>query len=198
LNIAFGKENVRAWNREAILSSLKDGNIPADMIGDEAVWHGHFRIDELSRVIENHKPLFITWFRDPVERVISLHRFFLKRLNDPPETHREAHRINLHRKEEDLLTFAAYEENKNVMSKILKGLSLEDLFFFGFTEQYDEDLIRLQQMIGRDFGTPQRVNLNKEFKSRMGLASKEERDQIAKWNQQDIDLIENARKLKSN
>lgn len=188
LKHAFGENEVRYWFREDVVEQSIDGLIPVEAAKSEKVWHGHFFYIELSQVVSRFNPRLITWFRDPIDRVISHHRFFIKRLNDPPETHKEAHRINMHRREESLLTFAAYEENRNVMTKVLDGVSLDSLFFFGLMEHFDSDLKRLEQLTRLDFGPIEIVNRNADFKVGSGEVSKAERDQIREWNSEDVNL----------
>jgi hypothetical protein len=191
---AFGNDNVRYWYREDVFDQAIDGMLPSGCAGEETVWHGHFYFEELRDVVSVHSPRIITWLRDPVERIISHHRFFIKRLMDPPETHKPAHRENLHRKNESLLEFAEYEENRNVMSKILDGLSLDELYFFGMTEYYREDLERLSQKLEVDFGKIPEENSNQGFKTQMGDASESERAMLEEWNALDVTLFDEVKR----
>lgn len=153
---------------------------------------------ELANHIDSSNDKLITWFRDPVERVISNHRFFVKRLQDDPSTHSHVHKQNIHRKNESLLDYAAMEENQNIISKYISDASFENFFFIGFLESFSEDLKKLGKMLAWDSPTTPHENSNQSFKSAIGHPSKEELDKVRQWNSRDIDLYERAKRYKTN
>ncbi|MBI5189987.1 MAG: hypothetical protein HZA22_04885 [Nitrospirae bacterium] len=99
--------------------------------------HGHFLPAKYLLLGEKRKTVFITWLRNPVERVLS-HYYFWKNtyspLNPPP----------LHRRvvEEDwsLERFCLGPEVRNLYAQFMWGFPLAYFDFVGITEFFAEDL----------------------------------------------------------
>lgn len=106
------------------------------------VLHGHLYYKELQEIHQQSNAKVICWLRDPLERLISNHRHFIKRNSLPNPVRPNQDRLN-----ESLLTYARREENRNRMSKFLNGIPLEELFFIGLLESFSEDLIRLGDLL---------------------------------------------------
>lgn len=119
--------------------------------------HGHFDYAEVAELHRRHAARVICWLREPVDRVISNHRFFLAGLADP-DRNRAVYETNKHRAGEDLLTYARREENRNVMHKMVAGLALADFDFVGLLAHYEADLARLAALLG--WGEVQAHHLN--------------------------------------
>ncbi len=99
--------------------------------------HGHF-LPIKYRLLRMRRPTsFITWMRDPVERMAS-HYSFWKRSHDP-RTSRALHR----RVVEEEWSFERFYRSprlRNVYAQFLWGFPLANFDFVGITEHYDEDL----------------------------------------------------------
>lgn len=115
------------------------------------VIHGHFsylKLNDFFALKANVR--YITWLRDPVERVLSNY-YFLKgiieaRLNEQLDE-------NLfNRMGKTLEEFVSMEENQNVMSKFLEGAPLENFEFIGIQDRFEEELKELQQVMGWELG----------------------------------------------
>ena len=193
LNEVYGESSVRYYLREDIEALKKAGKTIADDLKSETIAiHGHFYFHEVASLYQQSKAKVVTWLRDPAQRVLSNYAFFIKRLHDPPETQKEAHRLNMHRKEEPLMVYAGMEENQNVMAQFLQGLSLEDMYFVGETEHFERDIKRLQSMLGWPVARSFRENDNSSFKQRFLKTTEEELQTLRQWNKTDYDLYQRA------
>ena len=142
IKINYGNEACKEYKREDVYElQKKNKNLIDDLSNKIKAVHGHLYFKETLEIVKKEKPKIITWFRDPIDRVISDYAFFIKRLHDDPSTFNEAEFINQHRRNESLLTFASVEENRNCMVQFIDGLELRDLFFFGFVETIENDIM---------------------------------------------------------
>lgn len=111
------------------------------------VIHGHF---EYFRLIDFYPKLaelpIITWLRNPASRVISNYTYLKEKLfqeiSKNPLATSLAERMMC-----SLSQFSALENERNKMSKFLKGIEVNDLLFIGFVENYESDLTRLAKML---------------------------------------------------
>lgn len=108
--------------------------------------HGHFSYKDLHENFELDPEVeYITWVRDPVERVLSNY-YFLKRIIE--ERLKEQEDENLWpRMGKSLEEYVALEENQNVMSRFLEGAPLDSFKFIGLQDHYSEDLKHLQELM---------------------------------------------------
>ena len=192
----YGTEKISYFTRERVKACQKARkNIVEDIPPETLILNGHLHYHEIQDIHRKQNLPIITWFREPVERVISNYSFFIRRLNEPPKT--EAHRRNQHRKNETLLEYARMSENRNVMSRFLEGIKLEDLYFFGFLETFDEDLKRLSKLLNwtREI-KPIYMNDNRDYKRKYVSITPEIRTELEKLNHADIQLYKHALQLK--
>ena len=99
--------------------------------------HGHFLPLKYLLLGDRQELRFITWMRNPVERLLS-HYYFWKRTYDPQNTPRLLRQ--LHEENWSLERFCLGPELRNVYSQFFWGFPLERFDFIGITEFYDEDL----------------------------------------------------------
>lgn len=128
-----GRRSVRA---RAFTQGVKAG-LFSGALKDVDCIHGHF-LPLKYRFLARRRSLgFITWLRDPVERLASHYHYWL-RSYDPAQAGR------LHRRvvEEgwDLERFCMSEELRNIYSRFLWGFPLERFDFLGLTEHFASDL----------------------------------------------------------
>ncbi len=94
------------------------------------------------------KPVFVTWLRHPVDRLISHYRFWM-RADDPtvlPVLHRRVvqEHWNLER-------FCLSPELRNLYHQFLFGFPVERLGFVGIVERMDQDFpLFAQRCLGSD------------------------------------------------
>ena len=95
-----------------------------------------------------------------------------------------------------LLEFAERPRNQNLQTSMLAGAPLVDLAFLGISERYDDSLVVLQRRLGWRI-EPLVLNVNPEQKQLAGSyeLSSEERRQLERWNESDLELYAKAREL---
>ncbi len=104
--------------------------------------HGHFTYADVHRKFNLDSDVsFVTWLRNPIERVISNYHFLNKiiadRLKELPQEKL------MERMGKSLIQFAELEANQNVMSKFLSGANLEQFTFVGIQDHFETELERL-------------------------------------------------------
>lgn len=139
------------WLGQDAVQNIRRRDLPQalDRIDPEArAINGHFEYADLKQHLDLEAWQKIVWLRDPVKRVVSNYHFFKKRLVHPKPHAAEEARINAHRLNEPLLTYAALRENRNKMSTSLTGANPSDFDFIGQTEHMSSDLERLAVAFG--------------------------------------------------
>lgn len=154
--------------------------------------HGHFHYPEVKALHAGGGARVQTWLRDPVSRVVSNHRFFIRGLETPDRNPEEYDR-NKHRRDEDVLTYARRPENRNVMSRFLAGISPEELDFIGFVEHYATDLRRLADHM--NWPEPELFHLNRSDLPPAPL-DPAIREEISRLNAADVALYARAKALR--
>ncbi len=156
------------------------------------VIHGHFSYQRLHEFFEiNTDTQFITWLREPVQRVLSNY-FFLKsileqRIAEQPDE-------NLFRRMgKSLEEFVALEENQNVMSKFLDQAPIEQFKFIGIQDNFAEELPRLKQLMGWSYLDNQVHNETRQKNTDIDSGIIE---QIKQANAQDVELYQRVLALK--
>lgn len=92
--------------------------------------HGHFRADKYLSRFPNAR--LVTWVRDPVERVVSHYQHWKRNRNMSHSISRRIIRENL-----SLLQFAEIEVMRNLQSRYLNGVPLDDFWFVGVQEYFE-------------------------------------------------------------
>jgi hypothetical protein len=112
--------------------------------------HGHFLAVKYRPVACRQKVLYITWLRDPVERLASHYHFWRRDYagNDP----RQPLRNRMLREDWSFERFALGPELRDVYSRYLWHFDPRRFDFIGITEHYERDLTRFAQgHLGRGF-----------------------------------------------
>ena len=95
-----------------------------------------------------------------------------------------------------LINFACLYGEQNVISEYLKEIPVEDLFFVGILEQYDQSVEEFKQLLGITKKTDiPWDNDNTEYKSTQKVSDKE-REAIILYNKKDIKLYNQLLKYK--
>lgn len=105
------------------------------------VIHGHYNPIFFKKKFPNSK--MICWMRDPVERIISWYYFWhtCESLDDELF-------VKFKKEKPSLLEFSSWQGVKHELrDKYFKKINLTDFTFIGFTENYDEDLIKLSKVL---------------------------------------------------
>lgn len=155
------------------------------------VLHGHFSPYLLEKHFDLPKEApIVTWLRDPVERVASNYFYLAKRLRE--ELQEEKKQLNiLSKMQRSLLEYAGAEVNQNRMYKFLNGMKLREFDFVGIQEYFSEDLSALARFL--KWTSPAEFHHNKTGPYELSEA---ERSQIKSWNNLDVQLYEEALKLR--
>jgi hypothetical protein len=132
---------------------------------------------------------FVTWFRDPVERLAS-HYHYWQREPDP----RNATCRKLLERRLDLPAFAALPEMRDVHARFLGGVPVERFAFVGVTEAFESGM----ELFGRLFCPERRIesarrNANPARAGERYAIEPAERARIAALNRVDVDLYARAR-----
>ncbi len=193
LQQVYGESVTISFRRRDYLSILERfGSLERGLGPGIRAVHGHLYYSELAPLHRASGARVICWLRHPVDRVASNYRFFRHRLLNP-ELNPEVYELNKHRLGESLLEYAALDENRNRMSRFLEGIALEELFFIGFLEDFDNGLQQLGRRLGWPPAAPQHINkgaLNAPSLLDAGLF-----DELAALNREDMELYEAARRL---
>jgi hypothetical protein len=108
--------------------------------------HGHCSYSYLEQYFELHKEVkFMTWLRDPVERVISNYYFLNKIIADRLQEEEDENLMI--RMGKTLEEFVRWEANQNVMSKFLEGAPLHQFSFIGLQDDFENELARLARVM---------------------------------------------------
>jgi len=151
------------------------------------VVHGHFRASKYRRSHPDAR--LVTWFRDPIERLVS-HYHYWQRV---PDLDNATCRRLLDEKL-SLVEFARIPEMRDVHSRFLDGVPVSAFAFVGLTEAYDESL----RLFGRLFGleppsqSAQR-NANPERGESGYVLDPADREALRALNQRDLELDAAAR-----
>lgn len=191
LQQAYGESAVSVSFRRRDYEQAKKeyGTLSAALSNELKVLHGHVTYDELKSLHKQSGAKVICWLRDPIERVVSNYQFFIHRLQNP-KINPEVYELNKHRINESLMTYAKQKNNRNVMSRFLKGIPLEDLAFIGFLDQFEEGLNRLSVLMNwTDIEVP---HLNKRQTKKSYPLSSKEHQQLVNLNQKDWKLYQEA------
>lgn len=180
---------------------VKDGRFDTSLLapGTE-VLHGHFMYREIQHIHEEYDSKVIVWLRDPVARVISNYFYNIRMNQNKPWKSRSDIRTRL-----TLMDFARKPGQMNIMSRILEGVEVENLFFTGLVEHYTDHLEILAQKLGWPETAPQyHINpgtdnyANPDSPTQFTEITNEMKEEIREINLKDCKLYEKCRNLTGN
>jgi hypothetical protein len=135
----------------------------------------------------NADVVFLTWLRNPLNRVLSNY-YFLKDVIVQRMQEQEDENL-MNRMVKSLEEFVSLEENQNVMTKFLEGAPLETFKFIGIQDDFENELTRLERTMGWKAleNRMHNVTKNKENQLTQGVI-----ELIKEVNQKDFELFEYA------
>ena len=188
----YGEEKVfkdyKKQNVSEILSEIKGQNIRAI--------HGHFKVDKYEGYFPDAKR--IIWLREPIKRLISNYWHQV--------THFQNRKLNLDEIElekEKFLIYAKKPNFRNLMSRHFRTKNIDNFWFVGVTEFFEEDAAEIQGLLGWPELTISKINKHKypkvysAFVSSV-LSDSEMIDRLTSLNLKDIKLYDNALKIRRN
>ncbi len=192
------KLDVRSKRRDYFPDRNYNNSLISRIPDHVSVIHGHLHYKHIAEIHKKHHSKIIAWFRDPVDRVISNYYYMIGRVNEIGKEHPQ------YAKRDHNLIEYAYDSVPNKMTKCLKGIDLEELFFFGFQESFDEDVKVLGKLLKWEKSIPN-VHINtassmnswEKAPTPRSRITKEIKEEIARINEVDIQLYERAKSLKS-
>lgn len=172
-------------NKAALQESLL--NAENDFPGIECI-HGHFLPIKYLLLANKREVRFVTWMRNPVDRVLS-HYFFWNRSYDPKTA------PSLHRKviEEDwcIERFCLGPEVRDLYWQFLWGFPIEYFHFIGVTEFYEDDLEYFARHYLQAPVEPKRLNVG-DKKEGSYLIDVSLRKKIESFHARDMDFYQKA------
>jgi len=146
LDRPFGREETIGRKTHALMKALE--LTPGEFQGIECV-HGHFLACKYRLLAEQMPCSFVTWLRNPVERLISHYYYWIESFD--PNTC-----LGLHKKcveeEWSFKRFSLCEEFKDMQSQLLWCVPLDSIEFVGITEFYAQDFARFsRRYLGAEF-----------------------------------------------
>ena len=126
--------------------------------------HGHFLPYKYDYFYGMDGNMFITWLRDPIERLVSHYYFWLRtyETDNPKPLHRR-----VVEEKWTLQEFAFSEELRNVYTKFLWNFPVRRFDFIGVTEYYEQDFTYFaRRYLGlEDISIPQKNRSPRDSKS---------------------------------
>lgn len=167
-----------------------------DLGGMECI-HGHFLPVKYLLLADQRPCRFVTWLRDPVERLVS-HYHYWQRTYDPASDRTSS----LHRRvvEEGwtLEEFCLAPELRNVYTQFLWAFPLQQLDFIGITESFDEDLRYFSRVFLGQEARPRYLNQRElvEEERWLGELTATVRAQVEAYHEEDIRFYQQALELR--
>lgn len=155
--------------------------------------HGHFLPYKYNHFYGNEGAVFVTWLRDPIERLVS-HYYYWQRTYDagsPKPLHRR-----VIEEEWTLKEFAFSKELQNLYSQFLWNFPLEQFDFIGITEHYEEDFKYFaEHYLGLQNVTVPQKNINPN-RSKVPFEDEELLKALKSFHNRDYELYNHALKAR--
>lgn len=152
--------------------------------------HGHF-LPLKYRLCQDTK--FVTWMRDPIERIASHYYYWLRNYNsqNAPLLQKKVVEENW-----TLERFCLCSQLKNFYTQFLWGFPLNKFDFIGITEYYDTELEYFSQKFFKTKFIAHSKNKNLNYKKQIYIEDKELRLRLEKFHSKDVDLYKMALKIR--
>ena len=160
---------------------------PEEFEGIQCV-HGHFLAFKYRFLAEQMPCSFITWLRDPIDRLLS-HYYYWVEAYDP--AYAQGHHKRFMEEGWTLEKFCLADEFRNIQSQFLWSTPMSSFDFVGITEHYAEDFSRFSKRFLGSQPETFRVNATKTKPSKLAL-DQGLRKEIEAFHSQDVALYEAA------
>jgi hypothetical protein len=148
--------------------------------------HGHVLASDYLPAVPNAN--FMTWVRDPVQRLAS-HYYFWRKMEYPFDPDWK----EFSESKWSLAEFATHPKHRNLHAKYLAGLDIERMRFVGVVERFEESLRRFRRIFGVDVA--QNLvgdNRNPDKKEQTWPISADVEQEIRQVNQLDCEIYDRA------
>jgi Sulfotransferase family len=166
-------------------------NAEKDFQGIECV-HGHFLPLKYLHLADTRDITFVTWLRNPVERVLSHFHFWQQSFdpNNAPSLHRK-----MMEEKWSLERFCLGPEIRDLYFQFLYAFPLEYFSFIGITEFYDEDFaLFVSQFLDSSF-EPEKLNVRDTSASGYKI-SQALRSEVEQYHAKDMALYQRALEIR--
>lgn len=198
LSQVYGSALDQRQSRKDFLPGLINQHLDDSLSSDIKVIHGHLTVEQANKVIIKFHPKVVTWVRNPIDRIISNYYFFMKRIRDGKAAEKQKKKINF-----SLIEYARLPSRRNKMVEILHGLPLEEFYFIGIFEQFENDIRELATKLG--WPKPHKVphindgsffKYNNDCTTQYNDIDEQMRHEIASFNKFDIKLYKDIKKIR--
>jgi hypothetical protein len=154
------------------------------------VVHGHFKFADIKELFDlNPSVRYVTWLRDPVDRVLS-HYYYLMKMAAIKMGEQAKDEI-LSKVGKSLEEYVVHDQNRNEISHFLEGSSLDDFDFIGIQKDFENELNRFRKVMGWTNIENQRHNVTG---SKKPAIDKKTVELIKSYNEKDVEIYEEALK----
>lgn len=129
------------YSKEEGVESIWSGGVPSIHPRTRAI-HGHFPATPMLLKAFPHARV-IAWIREPVARIISYYYYWRRTPRHGNPAHDEFLDLDL-----SLLDFAHHPAMRREMLQYFERVKLDDFFFVGLMERFDEDIRELARLLG--------------------------------------------------
>ncbi len=154
--------------------------------------HGHFLPLKYLLLSDKRHVTFVTWLRNPVERLLSHYHYWQRTFN--PETAPPLHRKFMEEKW-SLERFCLGPEVRNMYFQFLYGFPLEYFSFIGITEFYDDDFAFFVSHFMDSSLEPERLNVGKSAAEAYKI-SESLRNDVEQYHSKDMELYRRALEMR--
>jgi hypothetical protein len=171
----------------SLVRSLRERLRRVELPPGTRVVHGHFVASKYHRRYPGAR--FVTWFRDPIERLASHYHYWLREPDPKNPTCRRLLEERL-----TLEQFGALPEMRDVHARFLGGVPVEAFAFVGLTEAFDAGMELFQRLFGpaRPLEVGRR-NANPDRRGERYELPPGVREALAANNRRDLELYARAR-----
>jgi len=152
--------------------------------------HGHFLAEKYTGILPRAR--FITWLRDPIERLVSHYHYWLR--TPAPEKNVPPAQVEFYRKRPSLVAFAESYYAVNHQRHYLGGLATERYAFLGITEQFARGVALLNLKLGLKLEATTPTNVSPGKTGNEGHEIEPHvRERLAATNAADVELYDDVR-----
>lgn len=184
-------KSIQTRSREAIEASIE---LADNGLNDYQCVHGHFLPVKYLLLSTKINTRFITWMRDPVERMLS-HYYFWQTYYDPEKA--AVHHKRFIEEKWSLERFCLGPEFRNIYHQYLWGFPLRSFNFIGISEFYQEDFNYFcSEYFGQELPT-YRENITQR-PNKIHNIDEELRKKIELYHKDDVEIYQELLKARKN